>query len=211
MHPMQAFGPHYLLFTDADGRSCEAAKWRFVLQSIGGGERMVAADAEDDADGMRLALLAVVRGLEALDAPSRVTLLVANRFVRRGIRRDLALWKERGWRWERFGQLVSIRDLDLWKRIDRALSIHQVECFAWNAADQECDAARSILPSCGVGSEAHADAAEPQPTSVPNRTGDRTYPQRQQGVAAAKQLTLWGQEILNSLSGLRPTALSRTA
>ena len=81
---MQAPAAHYLLFTDSDGRSCESSKWRFVLQPIGGGERIVAADAEADADGMRLALLAVVRGLEALDAPSRVTLLVANRFVRRG-------------------------------------------------------------------------------------------------------------------------------
>lgn len=208
---MQVTSPHYLLFTDADGRTCEATKWRFVLQPIGGGERIVAADAEDDADAMRLALLAVVRGLEALDSPSRVTLLVANRFVRRGIRRDLALWKERGWRWERFGQLVPIRDLDLWKRIERALSIHEVECFAWNAADQECDAAQTIIPSCGVASEAAHDAAESQPSSLPYRTSDRTYPQRRHGVAAAEQLTLWGQEMLQTLSGLRPTALSRTA
>lgn len=204
---MQASAPHYLLFTDSDGRTCESSKWRFVLQPIGGGERIVAADAEADADGMRLALLAVVRGLEALDAPSRVTLLVANRFVRRGIRRDLAQWKERGWRWERFGQLVPIRDLDLWRRVDRALAIHDVECFGWNALDHENEAARSIVPSCGVGSEADAEAALASPTALPYRT----YPQRRQGVAAAKQLTLWGQEMLNSLTGLRPTALSRTA
>ena len=208
---MQVSAPHYLLFTDADGRSCEAAKWRFVLQPIGGGARIVAADAEDDADNMRLALMAVVRGLEALDGPSRVTLLVANRFVRRGIRRDLALWKERGWRWERFGQLVAIRDLDLWKRIDRALAIHEVECFAWSATDQDCDAAHSIIPSCGVASEAAHNAADGEPSSLPYRSGDRTYPQRRQGVAAAEQLTLWGQEMLQTLSGLRPTALSRTA
>lgn len=204
---MQVPAPHYLLFTDADGRSCEAATWRFVLQPIGGGARIVAADAEDDADNMRLALLAVVRGLEALDGPSRVTLLVANRFVRRGIRRDLALWKERGWRWERFGQLVAIRDLDLWKRIDRALSIHEVECFAWSETDQECDAARSIVPSCGVAGEAAAEFADEPSIGAPYRT----YPQRRQGVAATEQLTLWGQEILQTLGGLRPTALSRTA
>ncbi|MGD9634966.1 MAG: hypothetical protein AB7G28_04065 [Pirellulales bacterium] len=204
---MQVSGPHFLLFTDADGRSCESAKWRFVLQPIGGGERIVAADSEHDADDMRLALLAVVRGLEALDAPSRVTLLVANRFVRRGIRRDLAFWKERGWRWERFGQLVPIRDLDLWKRIDRALAIHDVECFAWSATDQECDAARSIAPSCGVASDVASDLAEEPSTGVPYRT----YPQRRQQVAAAQQLTLWGQEMLQTLSGIRGTALSRTA
>jgi hypothetical protein len=40
---MQAPAPHYLLFTDSDGRTCESSKWRFVLQPIGGGERMVAS------------------------------------------------------------------------------------------------------------------------------------------------------------------------
>ena len=65
---MQAIGPHYLLFTDSVGRTCHARQWRFVLQPTGAGERIVAADVEHDADGMRLDLLAVVRGLEALDA-----------------------------------------------------------------------------------------------------------------------------------------------
>lgn len=208
---MQVSGPHYLLFTDADGRRCQASRWRFVLQPIGGGERIVASDSEHDADGMRLALLAVVRGLEALDGPSRVTLLVANRFVRRGLRRDLAQWRERGWRWERFGKLVPVRDLDLWKRIDRALTIHDVECFGWSAAEQEIEAACSHDPACGVGCEANVDDMESRTAGLPWPATDRTYPQRRQGVAAARQLTLWGQEILQTLSGLRPTALSRTA
>ncbi len=182
-----------------------------MLQPIGGGERIVAADSEADADGTRLALLAVVRGLEALEGPSRVTLLVANRFVRRGIRRDLAQWKERGWRWERFGQLVAIRDLDLWRRVDRALAIHDVECFGWSAVEQEIESRQALEPACGVGSAADTNVAESHPASIPWRGVDRTYPQRRQGVAAARQLTLWGQEMLNSLSGLRPPALSRTA
>ena len=195
---MQAIGPHYLLLTDSVGRTCQTREWRFVLQPTGAGEQIVAADVETDADDMRLALLAVVRGLEALNGPSRVTLLVANRFVRRGIRRDLTQWRERGWRWERFGQLVPIRDLDLWQRIDRALAIHQVECFAWNADEQEACAGRSSDQTA-------------LNNSVPRRGADRTYPQRRHGLAAGRQLTLWGQEVLNSLAGLGQTALSRSA
>lgn len=201
---MQAPGKHYLLFTDAVTRTCRSQEWRFVLQPIDGGERVVASDVETDADGMRLALLAVVRGLEALDGPSRVTLLVANRFVRRGIRRDLAQWRERSWRWERFGQLVPIRDLDLWQRVDRALAIHQVECFAWNAEEPESCAEVAIvaghLSDQPVGEEATTGAHE-----------SRTYPQRRQDVAAAEKISLWGQEMLDSLTGLGRTALSRTA
>lgn len=201
---MQAPGQHYLLFTDAVTRTCRSQEWRFLLQPIDGGERVVASDVETDADGMRLALLAVVRGLEALDGPSRVTLLVANRFVRRGIRRDLAQWRERGWRWERFGQLVSIRDLDLWQRVDRALSIHTVECFAWNAEEPE---------ACAEVAVATASHSDDQIFDVPHTTsgGFRTYPQRRQDVAASEKITNWGQEMLDSLTGLGRTALSRTA
>lgn len=201
---MQAPGRHYLLFTDAVTRTCRSQEWRFVLQPIEGGERVVASDVESDADGMRLSLLAVVRGLEALDAPSRVTLLVANRFVRRGIRRDLAQWRERGWRWERFGQLVPIRDLDLWQRVDRALAIHQVECFAWNAEEAENCAEMAGVAGHSSDQPVGGDVAAETP-------GRRTYPQRRQNVAAAEKFTLWGQEMLDSLTGLRRTALSRTA
>jgi ribonuclease HI len=200
---MQAIGPQYLLFTDAISRTCRSQEWRFVLQPTGAGERIIASDVETDADGMRLALLAVVRGLEALDGPSRVMLLVANRFVRRGIRRDLAQWRERGWNWERFGQLVPIRDLDLWQRVDRALAIHQVECFAWNADEQEC---AELSISTGRLSDQSAGENE-----VRRGAFRPTYPQRRQNVPAKEQITIWGQEVLNSLSGLGRTALSRTA
>ncbi len=208
---MQATLPHYLLFTNSIGRSCKERQWRFVLQPTSVGERITASDVETHADTTRLELLAVVRGLEALDGSSRVSLLVANRFVRRGIRRDLTMWRERGWRWERFGKLVPIRDLDLWQRIDRALRIHQVDCVAWNADERElpsdcCSSAPTI--------EHHAAPTacdEPNLAIVPRRGTNRTYPQRRQSLPASRQLTLWGQEVINSLTGLGPTALSRTA
>lgn len=208
---MQANRPHYLLFTDSVGRNCSVREWRFVLQPTSGGERVAAADVEPDADGMRLDLLAVVRGLEALDGPSLVTLLVANRFVRRGIRRDLAQWRANGWRWERFGKLVPIRDLDLWQRIDRALSIHQVQCFAWNADEHEFAAAASCDDAIAGRFESACGSEEPNIVIVPRRGLARTYPQRRQGFPATKQLTLWGQDVLESLTRLAPAALSRTA
>ena len=120
--------PHYLLFAEAVPITGDEFGWRFALQPVGDGEPIAAEDAEPDADPSRLALLAVVRGLEALDAPSRVTLLCGSRYVRRGIRYDLTEWREQNWQWERFDQVVPIRDLDLWQRVDRALAIHRVEC-----------------------------------------------------------------------------------
>lgn len=127
--------PHYLLLTEvfAAGMEDEGGRWQFILQQTGGSERIEAADDETGMGGERLQLLSVVRGLEALPQPSSVTLVTASRYVGRGIRSGLAAWKESNWRWERFGEMAPVKNCDLWKRIDRAMSIHWVECRLWRA------------------------------------------------------------------------------
>ena len=199
---MQAIGPHYLLLTDTVGQSGHIRQWRFVLEPTGdgNGERIVAADVEHDADLTRLELLAVVRGLEALDGPSRVTLLAANRFVRRGIRHDLCQWREHNWRWERFGKLVPIRDLDLWQRVDRALGIHQVECLAWHAGESEMQTGRFSAPSIGEHFAAINSHCEPTVVKV-----------RRHGHSSGRGLAQWGHEMLNQLAGWGQPALSQSA
>jgi ribonuclease HI len=130
---MQALSDYFLLCTEASRAA--APRWKFVLQSVDSDERLSAADSELESRHSRLELLAVVRGLEAIDRPSRVTLLTRSRYVSRGIRRQLNHWREDNWQWERFGQLVPIRDHDLWQRVDRALQYHRVECCAWHLDD----------------------------------------------------------------------------
>ncbi len=152
---MQAHNPHYLLFSEGTIDDGNSPRWKFVLQSVGEEEHFSAADTECETRSSRLELLAVVRGLEALAQPSRVTLLTRSRYVRRGIRRELNHWRERRWRWERFGKVVPIRDHDLWQRIDRALEYHQVECCAFSGDDRRgaggASARRSTFKrrSCG--------------------------------------------------------------
>src|SRR5262245_21400719 len=75
---MQAPSPHYLLFSEASISDGANLQWRFVLQSIGGDKFLAADDVEAETSSNRLELLAVVRGLEALEEPSRVTLLTAS-------------------------------------------------------------------------------------------------------------------------------------
>src|SRR4051794_9953632 len=124
--------PHYLLHAETYRSGRGAPRWKFALQSVSTEERISAADSESTTRRSRLELLAVVRGLEAIDRPARVTLLTRSRYVSRGIRRQLNQWREHAWQWERFGKLVPIRDQDLWRRVDRALEFHQVECCAWH-------------------------------------------------------------------------------
>ena len=128
--------PHFLLFSGAcqknrvrHGTSPES--WRFVLESVHGSDTLEVADTEPGVGGERLELLAVVRGLEALNQPSQVTLITPSRYVKSGMQFGLDQWREDGWRWERFGHRVPVTNADLWKRVDRAMQYHTVECKYW--------------------------------------------------------------------------------
>jgi ribonuclease HI len=119
--------PDYLLFCTAR-RASDRGQWRFVLRPAEGGAQLEAADWEPETSLERLELLAVVRGLEALDRPARVTLVTSSRSLASGFNFGLAEWRASGWQWERFGALAPIKHADLWQRVDQALSYHQVQC-----------------------------------------------------------------------------------
>jgi ribonuclease HI len=122
--------PHYLLISET-GRSLDGGRWRFMLRAADGSQQIDVADVEPEVLGERLDLLTIVRALESLDQPSRVTLLDCSPYVRRGMQYGLSEWRRNGWRWECFGQMVPVKNGDLWQRIDRALRFHDVECRSW--------------------------------------------------------------------------------
>jgi ribonuclease HI len=136
---MTAKAPHFVLFSESkavsapsnSGRvgSDESARyWHFVLRTDEGSVALDVQDEETDASGERLALWAVVRGLEALPEPSRVTLVTTSGWIRRGLRFGLDNWRDHQWQWERFGKMAPIKNADLWQRVDRALRYHEVDC-----------------------------------------------------------------------------------
>jgi ribonuclease HI len=118
--------PHFLLFSETGQRNHQD-EWRFVLQAADGSATFEAQETEPDQHGERLELLAVVRGLEALDQPSRVTLYTPSKYVSRGIAYGLEEWRANGWTWECYGQMVPVKNRDLWQRLDRALGFHRIE------------------------------------------------------------------------------------
>lgn len=133
--------PHYLLLSEthilrADDQNATGGdeprdgigSWRFVLDSLDGCDHLEVSDEEPNVCGERLELFAVMRGLEALNQPSRVTLVTSSQYVTRGLRNGINVWRECDWKWERFGSMTPIKNYDLWIRVDRALQFHQVEC-----------------------------------------------------------------------------------
>ena len=146
--------PHFLLFAEARIKweaDEEVGSWRFQLQSLDGDDHFSAAGAERFTSQNRLEVLAVLRGLEALDQPSRVTLLSGSRYVQRALRRGLEQWERNNWQWERFGRRVTVSNHDLWRRVSHALRFHRIECRLWRV-DAE-----------------HTPAAEPTERSAPVR------------------------------------------
>ena len=119
--------PEFLLFAEAESNDTDG-RWHFSLESNAGEPLVTATDVESFAPVSRLELLAVVRGLEALDQPSQVTLITRSAYVHRGIRFGLEEWRYTKWRWERFGRLVPVTNADLWQRLDQAMQIHSVKC-----------------------------------------------------------------------------------
>lgn len=152
--------PHYLLLADAtDGRDtfddAPCGRWCFMLELLGTDEVVDAWDYEAGLGTERLELLAVVRGLEALDQPSRVMLVTPSRYVNRGIRFGMKVWRESDWQWEAFGLMSPIKNHDLWRRLDQAMQIHQVECRRWRLGktsdvSEEASQSQSEMGDCSV-------------------------------------------------------------
>jgi ribonuclease HI len=126
--------PHCLLFVDTidDTDSHNPwPRWSFRLQIAGEGETVSASDCESGVAGERLLLFGLVRGLEAIEQPSRVSVISPSRSLRRGLEHGIDAWRAAGWRWERFGRLVTVRNADLWQRVAQAVKYHQVAVKLW--------------------------------------------------------------------------------
>jgi ribonuclease HI len=141
---MTAPKPHYLLFCDgntpasSDSAASQRGRWRFVLEDVESGVRTEATDQEQSCAPDRCALVSVLRGLESLEQPSRVTLITTSRYVTRGLQYGLTEWRENDFTWEHFGAVQPIRNSDIWRRIDRTLAFHQVQC-RWMAQEDATD------------------------------------------------------------------------
>lgn len=128
--------PHFLLFCDAatkvsqgsQATAMSRSKWRCIVDDLSENDRIEISDTEVDTTPERSSLIAVVRGLEALQQPSQVTLVTSSPYVNKGLRYGLREWRENDYQWEHFGTEKPVRNADLWRRIDQALQYHSLEC-----------------------------------------------------------------------------------
>jgi ribonuclease HI len=72
----------------------------------------------------RMELTAAIMALEALKRPCTVRLTTDSTYLKDGITRWIARWKENGWR---TAGRKGVKNVDLWQRLEGALERHQVE------------------------------------------------------------------------------------
>ena len=91
-------------------------RWRDHKRELAGGD--------PDTTNNRMELMAAIQGLESLKRPSAVVLTTDSTYVKDGITKWIHGWKRNGWK---TAAKKPVKNVDLWQRLETALSDHQVE------------------------------------------------------------------------------------
>lgn len=95
--------------------------WGSVLMYRG--HRRELSGSEPGTTNNRMELMAVIRALETLKRPCRVTVYTDSIYVMKGVTEWMAQWKRRNWR---TASRKPVKNIELWQRLDRALQPHEV-------------------------------------------------------------------------------------
>lgn len=111
----------------------------------------------------RMELLAAIVALETLKRPCNIVLTTDSQYVRQGITQWIHNWKRRGWRKADKSQVVNV---DLWQRLDAAITRHQIDWqwvkgHAGHPENERCDElARAAAESPSQDDTGYQPAAE---------------------------------------------------
>lgn len=112
--------------------------WAAILR-YGDREREISG-GEANTTNNRMELTAAVRALEALKRPCRVVIHTDSEYLQKGITTWLHNWKRNGWKRKE----GSLKNKDLWQRLDRMAQQHEIEWrwlrgHAGHALNERCD------------------------------------------------------------------------
>ncbi|HHZ8505222.1 TPA: ribonuclease HI [Morganella morganii] len=111
----------------------------------------------------RMELLAAIVALETLKRPCDIVLTTDSQYVRQGITQWIHNWKRRGWRKADKSPVVNV---DLWQRLDSAITRHQIDWqwvkgHAGHPENERCDElARAAAESPSQNDTGYQPAAE---------------------------------------------------
>lgn len=79
--------------------------------------------AEPFTTNNRMELTAVIQALKALKEPCEVVICTDSRYVQKGIREWLSLWKKRNWM---ASSGTKVKNIDLWKSLEKEAGRHNI-------------------------------------------------------------------------------------
>lgn len=99
--------------------------WGAILSYKGKVKELYGGDP--DTTNNRMELMAAIQALEALTKPCSVQLNTDSKYVMQGITEWMINWKKRGWK---TAAKTPVKNEDLWRRLDTAIQLHNIE-WAW--------------------------------------------------------------------------------
>lgn len=134
--------PNVLIYTDG---ACMGnpgpGGWAAILRDTRTGKELKISGAEAGTTNNRMELMAVIRALEKLREPCRVTLVSDSQYVVKGLNEWMAGWQRRSWR---TADGAPVKNRDLWERLFELKTVHVLECrwvegHAGHSENEECD------------------------------------------------------------------------
>ena len=119
--------PEIIAYTDgACSGNPGPGGWGVILQAKDGlvliKERELFG-GEKDTTNNRMELIAAISCLESLEKPTTLTLFTDSNYVKGGITEWMKTWKKNDWK---TAGKKSVKNVDLWKRLDKARQKHNV-------------------------------------------------------------------------------------
>ena len=118
--------------------------WAYILEDVPTGKRKKDSGGEPATTNNQMELVAAIRGLESLKRLCHVELITDSQYVAKGLSEWMPKWKARGWRRGRGTGGGTVKNLELWQRLDQLVSQHRVSCkhifgHAGHPENEECD------------------------------------------------------------------------
>ena len=119
--------PEVVLFTDgACSGNPGPGGWGYILRHPASGSEKEGSGGAAATTNNQMELTALIEGLSALTAASRVEVVTDSAYVAKGCSEWLPGWKRNGWRRRERGRLKPLKNVELWRKLDELLTRHDV-------------------------------------------------------------------------------------
>lgn len=111
------------IFTDGACRGNPGPGGWGALLRYGDNERSLCG-GEHETTNNRMELMAVIKGLSALQRPCEVKITSDSTYVLKGIQEWMPNWKKKGWK---TASKKPVKNVDLWQQLDQLVAMHSID------------------------------------------------------------------------------------